>query len=568
MRSNIITGLVALQLFAGLTAQAQNYYIKIQGDQNTRVADHISWEEGSIPVNLDESQEAYNLIMADGKKVVGTMLFQSAAGTMSYATHYLLNSATEQVVARKLLKHYNSNYFVIGEKIKEGAVVSTAVLYYDRATGDLIKAWDLFTLPVGYKLLHVFDVTTELSTPDQMRILCTVSVGNDEGVMELLFDMNTGQYKVIHYKPATIALSKYNSVYYVDGHHYGHWWLGDKTSFYGMGITRDEKSVAFCYSDNVFEQYNLTSARGVDEIAGVQMNGSFGPDGTRHQIDMAFLDSEGDICVQQKDNMTTLNWRKSYHFIGGKLRMSMGRDGHGTKGNNGLNYFVTVAHHNDFGDPEGRITTLHYDPLSGAMKRPNVWYMSGIGINKAGGFPNNIYDPPYNYTFIADRFNQEHGFKFGTGNTLDNSVMSCIKLYKLQEVRSTLRESRTELNTSTKGPFTARSLNMVKVNDIRVDVFRECLTEQRGLAQDNAQSQLTAAGTLMMDAEHLQVAHTGKTIASLRLLSIDGRLVADIPKVNSNNFRQEFTQRLVPGIYIVHISYSDHSTEARKVSIH
>lgn len=567
MKSRIIPGLLALHLFAGLTAQAQNYYIKIDGDQYTRVADHISWEQGSIPVNSDESQEAYNLIMADGKKVVGTMLFQSAAGTMSYATHYLLNSSSEQIIARKIVKYSSDNFFVVGEKQKSGIVEGTAVLYYDRTTGNLIKAWDLSILPVGYKLLHVFDVTTEFNMPGQIRILCTVSVGTDEGVMELQFDMNTGQYKVIHYKPAAFNLAKYNSVYYIDAHHYGHWWLGDKTSFYGMGISRDQKSVAFCYSDNIFEQYNLISARGADEITGVQMNGSFGPDGIRHQIDMAFLDAEGDILVQQKDSMTMLNWRKGYHFIGGKLRMSMGRDGHGTKGNQGLNYFITVAHHNDFGDPEGRVTTLHYDPLSGDMKRPNVWYMSGIGINRAGGFPNNTYDPQYNYTFIADRFNQEHGFKFGTGNTIDNSVMSCIKLYKFEVARNTLRELRTGLNTSTDGPFTARSLNMIKVNNIRVAVVPECTTEQRGLAQDNAQGLLPAASTLAMDAEHLQVAHTGKTIASLRLLSIDGRLIADVRNVNSSNFRQEFTQRLVPGIYIVNISYADHSTEARKVSV-
>jgi hypothetical protein len=567
MKLQLISGLIALQLAAGITAQGQNYYVKITGDQYTRIADHAIWEQG--PPNLDESLEAYNLSLPQGLNAIGTMRFHAATGSMTYAKHYRLNNASEQVVARKILLHGvdNSTFFVIGEKVKSGVVISGAVLYYNRLTGNLDKSWELPALPSGYEFLHIYDAFMELGFNNQMRILCTIKKGSTQAVVELLFNIVSGQYKVRQYKPARRALNQYSSVYYLRTNHYGMTMMGGTPSFYGMGIS-DEKPVAFCYSNNRYEEYRLFSALGREEITGVQMNGSAGFSGNQHQIDMAFTDAEGDICIQQKHDMTTVNWRHFYHLTGGKLRLSMGRDGHGTKGGSGMHYFIATAEHQYINDPSGHITTLHYNAFNGAMSRPNVWNRSGIGINNGGGFPNCANDPGDNYTFIADRFNQKNGFKFGTGNAFDTTGMPCTEQYELKEANNTLKEFPDQMNVENHGSYNALPLNMLAVADIRVEVIEECSDQQRNAVQENTPSLLKEANsTLVMNAGLLRIAAQGKTIASLRLLSVDGRLVAEARNINSSCFQQQFAQALVPGIYIVNISYTDHSTEVRKVGI-
>ncbi len=562
----MIPRLIALQLLtAGIAAQAQSYYIKINGDKYTRIADHAAWEQNNA--TLAETLDAYNLDLPSGNTAIGTMRFRGATGSMSYATHYRLNSTSEQLVARKLQVSgvVGTSFFLLAEKVVSGTVRSAAILYYNRINGNLDKAWELKALPSGFTLLRAFDVIMDANHAE-LHVLCTVKKDGKQSVMELLFNPVTAQYKVLQYNPASLLPEQYKSVYYLRLDHYGFINPGTKTSFYGTGIAQG-KSIAFCNWGNKYEQYNLLSLTGTDEVAGVQMNGSYANNGSQYQLSMAFMDADGDMCIQQKTDPTTRNWRRAYHLTGGKWRMSMGHDGHGIKGYTGMDYFIVSALHLNFSDHEGQISTLHYNLLNGDINKANIWHFSGIGITQGDGAPNTTDDPGSIYTFAADRFNQQHGFKFGTGNASTIGEMSCTDLYELKVADNTLRERTDDINITTYGSYNAATLDMVKVSDVRVEAIPECETEQRGTAPDNTGFLLQSASTVQMNTEHLRIT-TDKAIATVQLLSIDGRCLLTAGNINSSNFQQHFAHILVPGIYVVRIGYADQSSEVRKISIH
>ncbi len=126
---------------------------------------------------------------------------------------------------------------------------------------------------------------------------------------------------------------------------------------------------AFCYSQGNFERYRFFSDTIGEDVTGVQMNGSFGDGDDDFRIDMAFTDPDGRICIQQKDDLTTLNWRKSYKLSDGKFLLGFGSDGHGTKTGLGINYFIanTILPN---ANTDGNVTTLHYDAATGSMQKP------------------------------------------------------------------------------------------------------------------------------------------------------------------------------------------------------
>lgn len=566
MKLRMISGLMALQMAAAITASAQNYYIKIGGDKETFIADHASWEQGWS--NFDESLESYNLTLPSGLNAVGMMRFYSPGGTLGFASHYQLSGGSEQVIARRILSPaFNNGLFVVGEKIASGGgVKSVAVLHYDLSSGSLLDARELPSLPSGYSFLHVYDVIGDADDPDsqnKMRILITATVGSTEVILELLYNANTNQYTVKHYKPQTQP-DHYRSVYYVRAYHYGEFNLGE-ISFYGMADYKDN-TLGYCYWNGKYQIYDLYASSGKQNVTGIQMNGSYGNDGSHNRIDMAFIDMDNDICIQQKDEMGTPNWRRFYHLPEGKLRMGWGRDGHGTKQGGGMDYFIATANTPNINDPEGHVTTLHYDALNGNMMKPNIYNFSGIGVNKGGGFPNTTYDPVNNYTFIADRFKQEHGFKFGTGNPTSSEI-KCTELYPVKEIKNKLKEIPEEMYIGTFDIYDAHELGMEKV-DISVDIVKECKEEQRGAAPQELNTLLTASSsTVQMNNDRVRIDANGKTITSLRVFAIDGRLVSDVNNINSTSYEQQFKTALVPGVYMLKISYNDKSSEVRKVSV-
>lgn len=565
MKSTMICGLIALQLAAGATARAQNYFFKIEGDVATRVADHTSWEQG--PVAGNETLDAYNLDLPDGGKAIGTLRFHAPSGYMSYATHYRPASKAAQIVARKIVVSTNvsNSFYVIAEKVKSGVAQSAVVLHYDRSNGKILKTWELATLPAGYRFLQVHDVIMSENVVNEMRILCTVTQGEAQGIMELLFNTGNSQYKVNQYKPAHLALDKYNSVHYIRRYYYGQLGMGGGSSFYGMGIANN-KSVAYCYSSNRYEQYNLFDVLGTDEVTGVQMNGMYtSTNGPR--INMAFTDKYGDVCMQQKDDMTTLNWRQFYHLPGKKLRMGMGRDAHGTKGEAGMHYFIAAVQQEEVPNDNGYITTLHYNALNGIMSKPNIYNLSGIGVNDNGGFPNTTGNASADYTFVADRFNRKNGFKFGTGNAADTNGMPCTELHELKEANNLLVETVDGMNVTTFSVYNALPIELVKAENISVNVYSECDVQQRPGIQENTKALQQASLSLVMNTTSLRMEAAGRTIASMRLLSIDGRMLSEAAAINSSSYQQQFNNSLIPGIYLVQIRYTDNSTEVRKVSV-
>ncbi|PSK89529.1 hypothetical protein [Taibaiella chishuiensis] len=563
MKLPVIPGLIALQLAAALTASAQNYYIKLTGDHGTRVADHGAWEQG-IPANFDESIEAYNVEVSGGGNGIGLMRFNGPAGTYSWAVHHRLNAAPEEVEARRILTpQYNNMLYVIGEKYGIGPK-SAVVLQYDASNGHLTAANHLPALPQGYSLIRVYDVISEPDFQNRMRILCRVSDGSAESIMELLYDASSNTYRVKNYKPDNIAPDRYASAYYVRAYHYGNFNLGD-VSFYGLATYSNER-VAYCYTENKYEMYQLQSLTGAKGIFGVQMNGSYGADGTHRRIDMAFIDRDGALCMQQKDELTTLNWRRFYQLPrGSKFEMGYGRDGHGTKQGGGMDYFMATTHFPGDANSDGHVTSLHYDAFNGNLNKPNVYNLSGIGVQKDGGFPNTTYDPHNRYTFIADRFNRLNGFKFGISNASYDGEIPCTKPVSFREFKNDLSEKLDDMHIEEYGPFDAESIEMAEA-EITVDIVEECNVEQRGAATNS--NLLQGSSNLYMDATQLRLEATGKTISAMRVLSIDGRLIAEQHNLNSNRYEQHFNTPLVPGIYVISLEFADHSRENRKISVH
>ncbi|PSK89530.1 hypothetical protein [Taibaiella chishuiensis] len=563
MKLTVIPGLIALQLAAALTASAQNYYVKIGGDLGTRVADHASWEQG--PINQDESLEAYNIQISGGYNAVGLMRFYSPTGSYSWATHHQ-SGLRNLVMARRILTPTSGNtVYVAGEQLNaSGRVTGAVVLQYDLLNGQLIAAKELATFPLGYTLLRVFDVTAEPGFPDKMRILCLVQNNGIQTVTELLYDAGAGTYGIKKYKPANLAPERYTSAYYIKAYHYSALNLGD-IAFYGMASFENE-SVGYCYAANKFEIYNLSSVKAALGVTGIQMNGSYGGNGLTGRIDMAFTDMDGGLCIQQKDDMNPANWTRSYQVPDVKLALGYGRNGHGTKEGGGMNYFMAATYLSDDVKATGYVTSLHYNTANGDLTKPYRYNMSGIGIQRDGGFPNTTYDPYTNYSFIADRFNQLNGFKLGVSNASTVGNIACTEQTALTELSNKLTERGDDMTVEEFGVYTATPITMKPINDIEVKIIEECNVEQRGTATNG--NLLQGGSNLYMDATQLRLEATGKTISAIRVLSIDGRLIAEQHSLNSNRYEQYFNTPLVPGIYVISLVYADHSRENRKISVH
>lgn len=570
MKVKFIAGLLALQAAAVLPASAQNYYIKLGGDKATKIADHAIWEQSGNPTySADTSLELYNLYLPTGEYAQGLMRFHSPSGTLGWASHYKPADATMRINARRILMPaFNMGLYVIGEKMYPDGSKTVSIQEYDQVLGSLLRSYELPKLPSGYKLLQVCDVTADpfsTNAHEHFRVLCIVMTDSGkEAIMEMLFNNYTGNYAMRQFDPNSLAPDHYLSVHYIRAYHYSEFNLGEKYSFYGMG-EYGGATMAYAFLDGKFQRYDLYSANGKQNVTGVQMNGSYGNDGSHYRIDMAFIDYEGDLCVQQKDELTTLNWRRFYELPDGKFRMGWGRDGHGTKQGGGMDYFIGVAHIPGVDDPEGRITTLHYDAANGNMMKPNIYNLSGIGVNKGGGFPNTVYDPLYDYTFIADRFKPEHGFKFGTGNAI-NPEIKCTKHYDLKEIEARIIEKEDEMKITEFDSIKVKKFELKKVG-IEVSINEECKEEQRP-GGDQGIAQLPVSSELLMDANQLKVnAGNERVIASLSVYSIDGRQVSNAQHVNSGSYKTYFSVPLTPGIYMLKITYDDRSTEVRKVSI-
>ena len=479
MNSKLTTGLLALQLVAALTVSAQTYTFKIGNPESSvRVADHIGGEELDDPI-IETTLESYNLDH-ESKKLVGLIRFNGTTGNLLFARHYWLPNSTDYIRALKGYEPFVQGAYVVAERVTSNNTVKSAVLlHYNQDDGKLVSAIELASLPPGYSFTRVFDVVEEFNAEYPTRILCTVSIDGDPRIVELLYSEVIGQYKVLEYKAANPP-KEYKSVHYVHAYHYGRTTIG-KPAFYGLADDGSTIS-AFCYykdpnnSTEVFERYDLTSINGIKGITGVQMNGSYGVNGNHNRIEMAFTDEEGAICIQQEDELVTTNWQRYYQFPDKEeFLLGWGRDGHGTKKGPGdagqgdsMGYFIGAWIPDN--DPnKSLVTALHFDGLNGDLAKPRVYDYTGLGIYKDGSFPSTAYDPgrfgtfstgfEYNYTFIADRFQERNGFYFGTGNSLVNTdeKFFCTKPTKIIETREKrLHQNKEELYTNLFEPFSRK----------------------------------------------------------------------------------------------------------------
>lgn len=589
MKSKMTSGLLALQLAAALTVSAQTYTFTIGNPESSvRIADHIGGEELDV-FNIETTLESYNL-NHEGKKLVGLIRFNGTMGNMLFARHYWLPNNTDYIRALKGYEPFVQGAYVVAERVtNNGTVKSAVLLHYNQDDGKLLSAVELATLPSGYSFTRVFDVVEEFNAEYPTRILCTVSVEGEPRIVELLYSEALNQYTVMEYK-AVNPPKEYKSVHYVHAYHYGRTSVG-KPAFYGLADDGSTIS-AFCYYKDpntlaeAYERYDLTSINGIKGITGVQMNGSYGTNGNHHRIEMAFTDEEGGICIQQEDELVTTNWQRFYEFPNKEtFLLGWGRDGHGTKkgpGNTGqgdsMGYFIG-AWIPDNEPAKSLVTALHFDGLNGDLAKPRVYDYTGLGIYKDGSFPSTTYDPgrfgtfstgfEYNYTFIADRFKERNGFYFGTGNSLvnTNEKFFCSKPIEILKARDKrLNQTKDELYTSVFGPYNPDNLELEEYL-VDVSVTLDCPAEtntgnkmgNNELMQDNSE--------LSMDARNIRIDANGKVITSVRVLSIDGRTITDVQGVNTTNYEHQFAGTLIPGIYVIHITYSDHSLEAKKVSI-
>lgn len=587
MKLKLFSGLTALQLLAAATLPAQTYTFTV-GNPNSlstgrvRVADHIGGE-GLTVGNVAHSLEAYNL-RHDGQNIIGMIKFNSQAGSILSATHYGLANTTDYL---RLLKGYESGYTVIqvvAEKVgSDGTVKSAVLLSYDPNNASIMSAVEL-ALPPQYTSIHVFDVIQDFAVQNPQRILCIASVEGTPVIVELLYNSSSNQYTVVQYKAPSPPKS-YLSVHYVRSYHYNEVSVGTP-AFYGLA-TDGEVTSAFCYykdpnnASQVFERYELVSVNGIKGVSGVQMNGSYGPNGGKNRIEMAFTDKEGGICIQQKDELVTTNWIRYYQFPDKQeFYLGQGRDGHGTKSgpgvNSGMGYFLgTWMPYDKPGD--SRITALHFNGVNGDLAKPRVYNMSGVGVFTGGGFPSTSYDPgewvnnafTNNYTFIADRKGVDNGFQFGTGNTLVNTEekLFCTEPYEILETREKrLTAISDNLDVSQMEPFEVGPIELQQL-EIMVGVKQDCSVKKNAIGQKVDQALLEGNSTLSADVQHIRIDATGKAITAVRILSIDGRTITEVQNMNTYSYEHQFATLLVPGIYVVHIGYSDHSAEAKKVSI-
>ncbi|MFA6060278.1 MAG: hypothetical protein WC756_18905 [Taibaiella sp.] len=586
MKFKKTSGLLALQLAAALTVSAQTYTFTIgNAESSVRVADHIGGEELDDPI-LETTLESYNLDH-EGKKIVGLIRFNGTTGNLLFARHYWLSNSTDYIRALKGYEPFVQGAYVVAERVTDqGTVKSAVLLHYDQGDGTLVSAVELASLPSGYNFVRVFDVVEEFNAEYPTRILCTVDVEGDPRIIELLYSEVANQYKIIEYK-AVNPPKEYKSVHYVHAYHYGRTSIG-MPAFYGLADDGSTIS-AFCYykdpnsTAQVFERYDLTSINGIKGITGVQMNGSYGVFGNHNRIEMAFTDEEGGICIQQEDELVTTNWQRFYQFPNKeKFLLGWGRDGHGTKkgpGDTGygdsMGYFIG-AWIPDNEPLKSQVTALHFDGLNGDLAKPRVYDYSGLGIYKDGSFPNTCYDPGkfttnfiYNYTFIADRYEKRNGFHFGTGNSLvnTNEKFFCSKPIEIDKERDKrLHQTNEELYTNVFEPYSPHKIGLEEY-PVDVTVTLDCPAEVITGGKMGKNELMENNSELSMDARHISIGANGKTIASVRVLTIDGRTITDVQGVNSANYEHQFAATLVPGIYVIHITYSDHSLEAKKVSI-
>jgi hypothetical protein len=582
----MISGLVALQLATAMPICAQTYTFTVGNEETkVKVADHISGE-GFHFAGHEETLEGYNLIHG-GKNLFGLTRFNPVPGTITYAKHYGLINGNYLRLLKGYLIYSHQTYFV-GEQVNsDGAVLDPVLLVYDTAHGDLLNAIEFPTLPEGYTYTRVFDVMENFTQSNPQRILCTI---NNQGVpliAELIYDNVAGVYYVYEYKSAKPPKS-YKSVHYVRSYHYGSVSLGEP-SFYGLADYGSEV-MAFCYfrepggvNPPVYERYSLPSLAGVKNVTGVQMNGSYGNDGSHYRIEMAFTDNEGGICIQQKDELLTTNWERCYSFHENEaFVLSWGRDGHGTKmgpwdqEGNSMGYFLGAWEPNK--DPKkSQLTALHFHGNNGDLEMPRLYDITGIGVYKDGSFPSTTYDPGTywsgyvnNYTFIADRLESKNGFHYGTGNTLVNQPYKffCSEPRDIKETEKRLKTIKDELYVNKYGPYKPKKIEY-KEYDVPVSVKLDCEAEKTKVSKKGGYGNLIfdENSEVAMDATHLLINNNNKEITAIRIFSIDGRAISETRNINNVRYEQHFNTPLTSGIYVIHIAYSDHTTEAKKMSI-
>ncbi|KAA5533511.1 T9SS type A sorting domain-containing protein [Taibaiella lutea] len=587
MKLKLISGLVALQLATAMPIHAQTYTFDVGDDKTTvKVADHISGEQLNFSGH-EETLEGYNLVYKD-KRLFGLTRFNPVAGTITYARHYGLSNENYLRLLKGYLIYSHPIYFVGEQRSNDGAVIDPVLLNYDLPKGDLASAIEFPTLPEGYTYTRVFDVMENFTESNPQRILCTINKGDVPFIAEIIYNNVSGTYYVYEYKTSKPPKS-YLSAHYVRAYHYGSVSLG-APSFYGLADYGDEVT-AFCYfkdpsgvNPTVYERYSFTSLKGVKNVKGVQMNGSYGNDGTHYRIDMAFTDNEGGICIQQKDELLTTNWERCYSFPENEaFVLSWGRDGHGTKmgpwpqEGNSMGYFLGAWEPNQ--DPKkSRLTALHFDGSNGDLAKPRIYDIPGIGVYKDGSFPSTSYDPGYfwtdyinNYTFIADRLDTKAGFHYGTGNTLINTPEKffCSTPHDIHETEKRLKTIKEELDVNKYGPYEPKKIEYKEI-DVPVSVKLNCPAEKEKISEKtgNANKLIHNENSeLTMDGTHILISNDSKEITSVRIFTIDGRSIAEMHDINNVRYEQHFNAPLTSGIYVIHIAYSDRSMETRKVSI-
>lgn len=586
MRMKFISGLMALHLATAMTASAQTYNFSIGNDDSyVRIADHIGGEYLGNLYN-ESTLESYNLLH-NNKNFVGLLRFDGGAGGLFYARHYWLPSEEDHLRALKGYQIDSKSAYVVTEKVDvSGTVKSAVLLRYNKDDGEIVSSVELATLPPGYSFIRVFDVMENFAEAKPKRILCTVKRDGVPVIVELLYD-GSSQYVVREYKMENPP-KEFKSVHYVRAYHYGSVSLG-KPSFYGLADD-GSSTTAFCYFENpnngtqIYERYALASAGGKKGISGVQMAGSYGPNGNHFRIEMAFTDMEGAICIQQKDELMTTNWERNYRFPEKeKFYLGWGRDGHGTKQGPGgekkaFGYFLGAWVPND-DITKSQVATLLFDGNTGGIKRPRLYNFSGQGIFKDGSFPSTSYDHGeyvsgqyvQDYTFTADRFEKRNGFQYGTGNTLDNGAPEffCAKEHSIIDTREKRLSTITEhVYVYDVEKYDVNEIQLEEYPDIKVEFVMECPPE-KGAGQKSSLNKVIEnnSSELSMDNQHIRIGATGQAITGVHIFSIDGRSIAETQGVNAANYEHQFAKPLVPGIYVIHIIYSDHSKEVRKVSI-
>lgn len=450
---------------------AQNYYVQITGDRETRVADIC----GTSTINKFQLI-AYNVVQNNGDIGCG-VIGVDASFSLLFSKQYSLLGYGLRVI--KIMPVENpSNIYILASKISliTGKIVAPIVIVYDLNQNAMISSFELPQLPNGYSFEGVYDIEENKFT-NQLRVLCTgvtVNGNPDVDIFEGYVDPGFSVCRYKRYSPI-VEFTEIDFISFVRNYHESVE-INGETSIYGMARQSGLRKGFIIYRginqlSYDFELYQLSQAQ---DLGGFIVNGN--SPGTSSDFTFTMILTAGEsishpfFAIQQKASLITTNWQRFYQASdGGNFNVSRGRGGHGVKGIK-IDYFpgYTFNSNNHPG-----VTILRYDPTNGQIyDSPEYQFLS---TDLKIGYPN--FCRYSEYFFLADRYVPQNGFKIGVGDT-NQDFVDCTNQIEFREMTGILFENLQNLSVDSYNWETVSGI-LVEEDPVQALLIPECDIEHR-----------------------------------------------------------------------------------------